>query len=78
MTDLELFAQQTILQGGIWYELEPGLYKSQSWHEVRNNCVGDTPVYQVFDRSGKRLFASTNYISAFKFWMKIYTKLILR
>ncbi len=68
MTELELFAQQTILQGGIWYELEPGLYKSQSWHEVRNNFFGDTPVYQVFDSSGKRLFASTNYISAFKFW----------
>ena len=71
MTDLELFAQQTISQGGIWYELERGLYKSQSWYEVRNNYFGDAPVYQVFDRSGKRIFASTNYMSAVEFWKKV-------
>ena len=68
MTDLEIFAQQTLSQGGIWYELEPGLYKSQSLHEVNHNFYGDIPVYQVFDSSGKRLFASTNYINAVKFW----------
>lgn len=69
MTDLEIFARHTIEQGGQWYELEPGLYKSQTWRLIDNrNYFGDVPVYQVFDRNGKRIFASTSFISAFKFW----------
>ena len=68
MTDLEIFARHTIEQGGKWYELEPGLYKSQNWHEVKNSYYGDTPVYQVFDSSGKRLFATTNYQAALSKW----------
>ena len=72
MTDLEVFATYTIEHGGIWYELEPGMYKSQMWHMTDGrNSYGDTPVYQVFDRSGKRIFASTNYIYALNRWKEV-------
>lgn len=71
MTDLELFAKQTLEQGGEWYKLEDGLYLSKSKYLVNNNYFYNTPVYQVFNTEGKRLFASTSYDAAYRFWVNL-------
>ena len=64
-TELELFAERTLIQGGKWWHIAESrdfvVYKSQSIHMVRGRKFGDTPVYQVFDKAtGKRLYATTN------------------
>lgn len=68
MTELELFARQ----GGCWYCLENGsrgsLYKTYKQYCDGRNYFNETPVYQVFNSDGKRLFASTNYIEAVRFY----------
>lgn len=71
-TELEIFAEYTIKNGGKWFLLEDGtnakLYKSQMWHLVGNNYVGDAPVYQVFDSNGKRIYSTTNLSLAYSFY----------
>lgn len=73
MSELELFAKQTLEQGGEWYKLEGefckgGLFVSKTKYLVNNNYYYDTPVYQVFNAEGKRLFATTSYNAAYKYF----------
>lgn len=72
-TELELFAEQTIKQGGEWHKLEDGLYKCFGKHMVGNNYVNDTPVYQVFNSEGKRVFASVSYTLAYSYYQNMLT-----
>ena len=63
MTELELFAKQTLEQGGEWVLLEQSeagrLYKTQGkWCDV----------FQVFDSEGKRVFTSESYFNAHQFY----------
>lgn len=74
MTELELFARQTLEQGGEWFLLEQSeagsLYKTQGkWCDGRN-YFNNPPVFQVFDSEGKRIFASESYISAYQFYQE--------
>ena len=71
MTELELLAKQTLEQGGEWLLLEQSevgrLYKTQGkWCDGRNYF--NTPVFQVFDSEGKRVFVSESYINAYQFY----------
>ena len=73
-TELELFAKQTLEQGGEWFLLEQseagGLYKTQGkWCDGRN-YFNTPPVFQVFDSEGKRIFASESYINAYQFYQE--------
>lgn len=72
-SELELFAEQTLNQGGEWYKLEDGLYKCFGKHLVGNNYVNDTPVYQVFNSEGKRVFASVSYTLAYSYYQNMLT-----
>lgn len=72
-SELELFAKQTLEQGGEWYELEDGLYESKSKHLVNRNYIYGTPVYQVFNSEGKRVYASISYTLAYNFWRNMPT-----
>ena len=67
MTDLEAFATHTVEHGGQWYKLEPGLYKSQMWHDGIRDSHGDDPVYQVFV-DGKRICTTLSYREALEVW----------
>lgn len=67
MTELECFAKQTLEQGGEWWKLEEGLYVCKT-KQLINNYFYDTPVYQVFNPEGKRLFTSTSYRLAYIYW----------
>lgn len=72
-TELELFAEQTLDQGGEWYKLEDGLYESKSKHLVDNNYIYDTPVYHIFNSEGKRMFSTVSYTLAYNFWRNMLT-----
>lgn len=71
-TELEMFAEYTINNGGKWWILEEhekaNLYKSQMFKLVGNNYFGDPPVFQVFNDKGKRIFANTGLSLAYSFW----------
>ena len=69
MTELELFAKQTLEQGGEWYKLEEGLFLSKTKYLVGNYYFYNDPVYQVFNSEGKRLMVSTSYDAAYSFWL---------
>ena len=77
-TECELFAEQALKNNGVWYLLgaraEGSWYKTQSWYLSNNNYYGDTPVYQVFDQYGRRVFASTNIYSAVAEFEKLSQK----
>ena len=66
--DLDLFADQTISNGGTWYKLEElngyCLCKSQMWYSDVRESYGCTPVFQVFDRDGKRICTTLSYQEA--------------
>ena len=71
MNELNLFAEITLRHGGEWWQLEESddhtlcLCESKTKFVVNNRVYYNPPVFQVFDRrTGKRLFASTNYFSA--------------
>jgi hypothetical protein len=72
-SELELFAKQTLDQGGEWYKLEEGLYESKSKHLIDNSYIYDTPVYQVFNSEGKRVFSTVSYTLAYNFWRNMPT-----
>ncbi len=76
MTDLENFSKFTIEeQHGVWIQLEESdtasLHKSQSTYCDGRNYSYNSPVYQVFDAAGKRLFVSTNYIEAVRYFERL-------
>lgn len=69
MGELNLFAEITLKNGGEWWQLEESdgytLCESKTKFVVNHRVYYNPPVFQVFDRrTGKRLFASTNYFSA--------------
>ena len=73
MSELELFAKQTLEQGGEWFALEKseagGLYKAHGkWCDGRN-YFNTPPVFQVFDSEGKRKFASESYTLAYQYYI---------
>lgn len=70
MTDLELYAKETLNQGGEWWKLEDGLFVSKTKYLVNNNYFYNIPVYQVFNSEGKRLMTTTSYVVAYRFWIK--------
>lgn len=68
MTELSIFAEATINQGGEWWLIcedgNVGLYQSKSKYMLGGQCNHYlNPVYQVF-KNGNRIFASTNYYEA--------------
>ena len=77
MTELEIFAKMTIEQGGIWIEIartensSHELYKTQTSYEYQYHIYYNSPVYQIFDRHGKRVFASLNYHEAMNHLMQL-------
>ena len=82
MTELEYFAKQTLEQGGEWYKLEGefckgGLYVSKTKYLVKNNYYYNSPVYQVFNNEGKRIMATTNYNSAYSYYIKNVKKEVI-
>lgn len=70
MTELEAFAKFTIEHGGEWWSLKESdsytLCESKEKYIVKNQVYYNSPVFQIFDKkTGKRLFASTNYQHAY-------------
>ena len=68
MSELELFAEQTIKQGGVWFKLEQKgdykLYETYSKYCDGRNYYNGPVVYQIFDKNGKRIFATQSYQNA--------------
>ena len=75
MTELETYAQFALDNGGFWYPLEKSdnytMTKSQNKYMVKHNYYYDSPVYQIFDAQGKRIFASTNYIATYEKYKRL-------
>ena len=69
MTDLEIFAKMTIDKGGEWFTLERGddysIYESKGKYMVNHNYFYESPVYQIFDKNGNRVLATTDMRIAF-------------
>ena len=69
MTELEIFAKVTLEHGGEWWWLEESenysLYSCKTKYEVKHVFYYHPPVYQIFDKHGKRVFASTDYMTAY-------------
>ena len=64
-SELKIFSEMTIKRGGIWYLLDEkngySLYKTQDKYTERNFTGYTTPVYQIYNADGKRVFASTSF-----------------
>ena len=72
MNELNLFAEITLRHGGEWWQLEKSddhtlcLCESKTKFVVNNRIHHNPPAFQIFDKkTGKRLFASTNYQHAY-------------
>ena len=68
-TDLSIFAEMTLSQGGHWYTLCESenytLCSSKSVYWDGNHKFFGNPVYQIFENStGARIYTSTNYTNA--------------
>jgi len=72
MTELEMFAKQTLEQGGTWFKLEKSengsLYKTQGRYCDGRNYYNTSSIFQVFDATGKRLFVSESYQNALTYY----------
>lgn len=72
ITELEMFAKQTLEQGGVWFMLEESqkgsLYKTWGRYCDGRNYYNTPPVFQVFNAAGKRLFASESYLNALTYY----------
>ena len=64
-SELEIFAEMTLKRGGVWYRLDKkngySVYKTQDKYTERNYTGYTTPVYQIYNADGKRVFASTSF-----------------
>lgn len=64
-SELKIFSEMTIKRGGIWYLLDEkngfSVYKTQDKYTERNYTGYTSPVYQIFNADGKRVFASTSF-----------------
>ena len=62
-SELDIFAEMTLKRGGVWYRLDEkngfSVYKTQDKYTERNYTGYTTPVYQIFNADGERVFAST-------------------
>lgn len=71
-TELETFAKFTLSRGGIWYRLAEckgySLYKTQDAIKETRETNYTTPVFQIFDKAGKRIFAGMNYKEAYNYF----------
>ena len=69
MKELEMFSRFTLEQGNNWWELESSikgsLHKSQRVYSDGRNDFYETPMYQVFDAKGKRVYVTPVYVDAF-------------
>jgi len=70
MTELEIFSEVTLKHGGEWWRLEESerysLYGCKTKYMYKHNYYYNPPVYQIFDEKGKRVFASTDYRTAYE------------
>lgn len=75
MNELETFAKFTLDSGGVWFTLEKSddytLFKTQDRYLHKNNYYYDTPIYQIFNADGKRIFAGTDYLQAYNYYKKL-------
>lgn len=64
-TRLEMYTKMTIKRGGVWYRLDKkngySVYKTQDKYTERNYTGYTTPVYQIFNADGERVFASSSF-----------------
>ena len=64
-SELKIFAEMTVKRGGIWYLLDEkngySVYKTQDKYTEINYTGYTTPVYQIYNADGKRVFASTSF-----------------
>ena len=78
MSELEMFAKQTLEQGGVWFKLEESkngsLYKTYGRYCNGWNYYNTPPVFQVFDMAGKRLFVSESYLNALTYYENLRSK----
>ena len=69
MNELKLFAEITLKHGGAWWKLEESenyslhLSKTRFMVKGRENFL--SPVYQIFNSKGDRVFASTDRKTAY-------------
>lgn len=72
MTELEIFAKFTLEKGDEWWELEKcnngGLYESKGHYIENYRDYYTSPVFQVFNKDGKRIMTSMNYLEAIKYY----------
>jgi hypothetical protein len=75
MTDLETFADITFKQGGEWWKIEENekysLYLCKMKHMIEKYVYYDQPIYELFDSSGKRVFATADRIIAYQEYKKL-------
>lgn len=64
-SELDIYAEMTLKRGGVWYRLDEkngySVYKTQDKYTERNYTGYTTPVYQIFNAYGERVFASTSF-----------------
>ena len=75
MTEFEIFSEITLKHGGEWWKLEESknysLHLCKTKYMVKHVFYYNPPVYQVFNKQGKRIFASTDRKTAYA----VYTTL---
>lgn len=62
-SELKIYSEMTLKRGGVWYRLDEkngySVYKTQDKYTQRGYTGYTTPVYQIFNADGERVFAST-------------------
>lgn len=71
-TELEIFSEITLSRGGVWYMLAEckgySMYKTQDAIKGTRETKYTTPVFQIFDKDGQRIFAGMNYKEAYNYF----------
>lgn len=71
MTELEIFSKSIIEEGGEFYTLETSIHgklaKTVSHYSVKHHVYNEV-IYQVFNKAGKRVFASVDYFTALTYY----------
>lgn len=74
-TDLQMFAEITLKNGGEWWLLEESenysLYSCKTKYTANFHVYYNPPTYQVFNKAGKRVFTSSDYMPAFKKYKRL-------
>ena len=69
MNDLKAFAEITLKHGGEWWKLEESenysLHMSKTKFMIKNQVHYLSPVFQIFNSKGDRVFASTDRKTAY-------------